>query len=344
MDKPDQRKTLIAALPARKNERSNPFQYLLYQALEPLGYEADEFERAAFRLPRVGVVHLHWPDGAVLHASCAKTLWRLFIFFSILSLYKLWRIPVVWTAHNAASHDGYHPRLEALLWTLLCPLLDAVICLKPLDAEPALRRYPTLRSKVLVHIPHGEFGTYYRTVGQSDRPTAELSAYEPHLPSSIATPPPRRFLLFGLVRAYKRIPETIQAFRKHADPHARLLIAGRSLESALSTQISNMAALDSRVEFQDRFIEPEQVAELFESVDALVLAADPAKNSGILHLAASFGLPVVYADREAPTWEAPVILPPPPAWSEIAAAHAELFRRLGDRLEIGDRKWMMNDE
>jgi beta-1,4-mannosyltransferase len=335
MDKPDQRKTLIAALPARKNERSNPFQYLLYQALEPLGYEADEFERAVFRLPRVGVVHLHWPDGAVLHASRTKTLWRLFIFFSILSLYKLRRIPVVWTAHNAASHDGYHPRLEALLWTLLCPLLDAVICLKPLDAEPALRRYPALRSKVLRHIPHGEFGTYYRTVGQFFRPKAESLAHPSpppspitHHPSSIASPPPRRFLLFGLVRTYKRIPETIQAFRKHADPHARLLIAGRSLESALSKEISNMAALDSRVEFQDRFIEPEQVAELFESVDALVLAADPAKNSGILHLAASFGLPVVYADRKAPNWEAPATLPPPPAWPELAAAHAELFRAL----------------
>lgn len=401
---------LIAALPARKNRALNPFQFLLYEALEPHGYHADEFERAVWRLPSVHAVHLHWPDGAVLHPSLAKTVYRLFAFFALLALYKLMRIPVVWTAHNIRSHDALHPRLETLLWALLYPCLDAVITLKPVAEQPQLTRHPVLRTKPFVHIPHGEFASYYREVGPSDRRTvqphpclAEASAYEPTLPSAPSAgktlksekaemesssipgsdpqpiedpdlipqlpeghplqspftsighaisalprsfslsefqrfrfskcPPPRRFLVFGHVRPYKRIPEIIRAFRAHPDPHARLIIAGRCLDAALSSEIDTLTAADPRVTFRNELIPDSDVAALFDAADALVLAPDPAKNSGILHLAASFGVPVIGLAAERTDWTHPVCLPKPPDWNTLAAVHARLFGVL-ERSEI----------
>lgn len=309
---------LLAALPARKNRHLNPFQYLLYEALKGEGWEAVEFESGLRRLPSIRLVHLHWPDGAVLQPSLVRSIPRFFAFFGLLALYKLLRVPVVWTAHNTRSHDGHHPRLESLLWALLYPCLDAILTLKPVEEQPELTRHPSLRGTPIVHIPHGEFASYYRAEAPSDRPTVRPS-------DGTASPP---FLVFGHIRPYKKVPDILRSFRAHPDPQARLVIAGRSLEPALTTEIEALVAADTRVTFRNELIPDEEVAPLFDAARALVLASDPAKNSGILHLAASFGLPVVTFQDGHAAWDDPESLTPPPAWSELAAAHARLFWHL----------------
>lgn len=315
------RPRMIAALPARKNQQYNPFQFLLYQALEPYGYQAIEFESAFRRLPRVDLVHLHWPDAAVLVKDKGSAIRRFLTFFAALSCYKLRGVPIVWTAHNLTSHDGFQPVMERLFWKALFPLLDAVICLQPPARCRDLLGSTSLAGIPFVHMPHPEYRTYY----EKFRPSAmEAPILEP------SSSPADKFLVFGQIRPYKRIPETIRAFGSCSDPNARLQIAGQCFDQELRARIKAAAAHDPRIDLQLRFIQEEEVAGFFRNCRALVLGQNPQKNSGAAHLAASFGVPVVLQPTTSESWSRRHFLPEPPSWHQSASSHARLFDALLD--------------
>lgn len=315
---PSRARCLIAALPARKNRQYNPFQFLLYRELEQHGFEAIEFESVWRHLHRVRLVHLHWPDGSVLVANRWRAAGRFVVFFGTLLILKLLGCPVVWTAHNVRSHDGYRPRMEQLFWACLYPLLDGIIGLQPHLSHDALLHQPAMRGTPFVHLPHPEYRSYY----DACRETADTQVWDPEFMGNPC------FLLFGQIRPYKRIPETIRAFASLRNPNARLVIAGQCFDPMLAQQIQALANLDKRIVLHLRFIEDHEVAGFFTAASALVLGQDSDKNSGVLILAGSYGLPIIRQPLTEADWAQRASVPAPPSWRASAACHTLFFRRL----------------
>ncbi len=101
------------------------------------------------------------------------------------------------------------------------------------------------------------------------------------------------FLTFGLVRAYKQIPELVGAFRGLPDADLRLIVAGRPLPAGAGEAVRAAAGDDPRIVLLLDHVPDERVSELHLAADVAVLPYRDVFSSSALLLALSLGLPVV---------------------------------------------------
>jgi glycosyltransferase involved in cell wall biosynthesis len=113
---------------------------------------------------------------------------------------------------------------------------------------------------------------------------------------------PHKILAFGKWGTYKRLESLIQAFKllSREVPDCKLVIAGANHPMTPGYVESVAAGVqdDPRIEFTG-YVAEEKIAELFRSSTVLVLPYSSATgSSGVAHLAAEYGVPVVSADIE----------------------------------------------
>jgi glycosyltransferase involved in cell wall biosynthesis len=104
-----------------------------------------------------------------------------------------------------------------------------------------------------------------------------------------------RVLLFGRIFAYKGLEHLIraEAMLKDALPNLHITVAGRGDDPWVFKPLMGDAG---RYDIRNRFIEDEEVAQLFLDADIVVLPYTEASQSGVLNLAAAFGKPVIVTD------------------------------------------------
>ncbi len=104
-----------------------------------------------------------------------------------------------------------------------------------------------------------------------------------------------RVLLFGRIFAYKGLEHLIraEAMLKDALPNLHIAVAGRGDDPWVFKPLMGDAG---RYDIRNRFIEDEEVAQLFLDADIVVLPYTEASQSGVLNLAAAFGKPVIVTD------------------------------------------------
>ncbi len=104
-------------------------------------------------------------------------------------------------------------------------------------------------------------------------------------------------LFFGVLRSNKGLETIISALDNL--PTVHLTIAGAPSDERYHRYIRRLIAdrTDGRVSLIDHFVPDEEVAYLFQQCDLLVLPYTSfAAQSGVLHLAITYGLPVVVTD------------------------------------------------
>jgi glycosyltransferase involved in cell wall biosynthesis len=107
----------------------------------------------------------------------------------------------------------------------------------------------------------------------------------------------RRLLFFGAIRPNKGLHVLLRALRRLTD--CKLTVAGAPDDARYQKQIRELVEQMSpdRVELIDRFIEDDEVTELFEQSSLVILPYTAfAAQSGVLHDALAYGLPVVATD------------------------------------------------
>ena len=113
---------------------------------------------------------------------------------------------------------------------------------------------------------------------------------------------PHKILAFGKWGTYKRLELLIEAFKKLAKrvPECKLVIAGANHPQTPGYVESVAASVqdDPRIEFTG-YVAEEDIAPLFRSSTVLVLPYSSATgSSGVAHLAAEYGVPILSADIE----------------------------------------------
>lgn len=203
-----------------------------------------------------------------------------------LCLLRLLPVPVIYTAHNVLPHEN--GRIDAFLKQLVYMAVNGVIVHSRYIQRKLLDAFHVNAAKTCV-IPHGNFSLYV-----PDEAIGPARARQ-HLGLS---PDDRVLLFFGYIRPYKGLELLIDAFATAADrdPRLKLVIAGKPQNEQLAEQYGRQiqaTAVAERVLFHDRFIPFEEVALYFTAADLVVLPYRAIDHSGIMHLAYSFGKPVI---------------------------------------------------
>ena len=142
-----------------------------------------------------------------------------------------------------------------------------------------------LNSDRIQVIPHGLYDQYKAVDRESARKSLGLDLGDNVIMS------------FGLIRPYKGIPYLIKAFGELPAPIAassKLLLVGEIWEDRDSVvNAINESPYKDRIVLLDRYVSDDEVAKYFSAADIVVLPYLRASQSGVAHIAMTFGKPIV---------------------------------------------------
>lgn len=137
-------------------------------------------------------------------------------------------------------------------------------------------------------IPHGPYD-HYRECGSN--PSGRVIREAPDICCNL--------LFFGLIRPYKGLTDLIAAFDSIAEDQVGgywLTVVGETWEGCTEpAELIAKSRYRHRITFVNHYVNDEEVGEFFRGADAVVFPYRRASASGPLHIAMSFGLPVVVA-------------------------------------------------
>jgi len=220
-----------------------------------------------------------------------------------------------------------------IMGKLLRKNLDAYITHSESDKQLVAERYAISPDKIHV-IPHGLYDQYGKLIDIKEA-RKNLSINDEFV-----------ILSFGLIRKYKGIPYLIRAFEQLPSEileKSRLLIVGEIWEDRkeLLDQINASPAHD-KITLIDEYVPDDRVSLYFSAADVVVLPYLRASQSGIAHIAMSFGKPVVVSEvgglkESMAGYEGTFFVPP----GDIESIREAILSFLGTRryYEAPDQKW-----
>lgn len=277
----------------------NPYVNLLGLAARARGYafvdstSLEALERAAAGLGPGDALHVHWTAPIVQRAETTASATDRFERFRRAVDGAAGRGAVVlWTIHNVLPHDPRHEAVELELCRYLAARADVVHALTDDIVSVTAEFYAVDQAKVVV-IPHPSYqGVYPSELSRADaRRGFELADDE------------RAILFFGQMRPYKGLDVLLEAVGESTaatpDGYGRpvVLLAGRTSEQDRVALEALLPAGVSVVRHHEHVADAD-VQRWFRAADVVVLPYRRILNSGTLHLAATFGVPVILPDEE----------------------------------------------
>jgi glycosyltransferase involved in cell wall biosynthesis len=278
----------VLGWPARSNASRNPYQRLLYDALELTGdVRVVDFGLAALasREP-IDVLHLHWPD-AFLGAGGRVGFWvRKAFLRGVLAYVHLRNGKVVWTVHNLDRSTARGSRkVNDAIRRILVPNLDAAIVMNEVSSDLVVARFPELARKPIALIRHGRYDVVAGTQRVQPTPVPQL-------------------VVFGTISSYKGTSGVVKSFGLVPPGALALKIAGRLSRRDPDHDFSRVYEAASRIHGErlrwhdDWLTDEELTAAIQESIGA-VFNYDQVLNSGAAIYALSVGRPILTTDAPA---------------------------------------------
>jgi glycosyltransferase involved in cell wall biosynthesis len=282
----------VMAWPAFSNREWNPYNSLLYGAIQKKGVEVIEFDgRISADFRGIDILHIHWPD---LFLKRRFRLQAALACASLLLIMKRARdagTRVVWTAHNLQSHENLYPWIEKTFWSLFVRELDGVISMSTGGLAQTRKLRLGAREIPCAVIPHGHYrGTY---PDLTDRAAARERF---GIPSTTLV-----FGQFGLIRPYKGLEKLVNSWTawRERPEDSLLLIAGHPSDKRLDEFLTLHASQPEGIQYHPGSIDAGDFQYFFRASDVIVLPYQKILNSGAALLALSFNKPVVLPRTEA---------------------------------------------
>lgn len=197
----------------------------------------------------------------------------------VLALACMGKVPLALTVHDPAPHSGldaqrYRFSRGRLYHKLLRRRASCAITHGLALCNELARITPGLEGRICA-IAHGPLGLSCAPPGSRARPGT-----------------PVRLLFFGRIHAYKGLRYFVEAIQSLRDEGHDVLgvVAGRG--SDLDNYHAQMIEAGC-FEIRERYIDSEEVIELFSNSDVVVLPYTDATQSGVAAMALGYGIPVV---------------------------------------------------
>lgn len=267
----------ILAIPKGEIDR-NACQFRLYEEMEKLGCQVDDFRLVEPFQEKYEIIHIHWPelftDGKTIFHALKKSLKILYL----LGRLKNKGSRVVWTCHDVISHKQRFPRLEKYFMRMFIHKTDGIIAPLKSAYTYAVSYFPQLLKKSHVVIPTGHYIGIYPN--ETDQPEAR---------ERLKLPAGTRIIGFiGNISEYKGIYELLDAFSKIEDQNTLLLLAGIPNNKQIQQDVEKVADKNQRIKVRWGLIPNNELQLYLNTADVIVLPFRKINNSGSLYLALSF--------------------------------------------------------
>lgn len=279
----------ILALPARCNRRKNPYNAVLADELEGLGWSVEEATIRSAVATRADIVHIHWPQ-APASERLPLALRRAAGLLLLLIVQKAKGARIVWTIHNVRSHELKRPRFEKLLMRAVVRLLDGFIVLNRHTPDAAIAAFPPLRRLPSALVPHFIYGGSYPPAPSRDEARSRFG-----LPSDL---PVVGFV--GELKRYKGLDRALAALQETPPGSMTGFIAGAFRDGGEAARVRQIVA-DARacgrdIRLHEGFLDDARLISAIAACDLLLLPYASASNSGFAILAAEHGTAMLLAD------------------------------------------------
>lgn len=263
---------------------NNSFVPLMNEALEGTGrVELRPYSILLAMRPWAEVWQFNWPERSYRSPALLVSTLRAAKLLLQMNWARLVGTRTAWTVHNLTPHESPHPLIEAWFWPLFRRSVDIFVHLSMSGGSLFIERFPETRRRSHVYLRHPAYPLPEDL--ERDRVRArDLLGWDAQAPTLIAP---------GLMRPYKNLPESIQAFSKVAIPEVRLIVAGKPINEAIRREVEQAAADDARVSVEFGFLDEERFRMLLVASDYVLLPYDDFLNSGLLLLSLSLGRPVI---------------------------------------------------
>jgi len=257
---------------------------------EDMRISVAEYRIGELNPDEVDVFHVNWPERLARSKRPHVALGRALRFAVDLARLRRRGVPIVWTVHNLKAHENRNPRVGRFVRACVLFFASGLVHLSRAGHRELARaegRSRKLPSRVIPH-PATQAPVFAeeRTRARKDLGVAQDE---------------RLLLLLGNLRPYKGASELVEAFETLADPHLRLLIAGRAKTSKLRTRFAALAK-PPRIQVETEWLETERYRRILAASDLVVLPYRDFLNSGVMIDALSAGIPVL-APHSAVTQE-----------------------------------------
>jgi beta-1,4-mannosyltransferase len=267
----------------------NPYFGTISEGFVRNGWRVRDFSYLRALAGSFDILHVHYPTFPFNNRRMWITIPRLVIFAAILFSLRLRGKRIVWTVHNLAPHERYHPSLERRFMNWVTGKLDLTVHLSETGRTAAFERFPRLRSIPAVVIPHAHYAKPVRRMLSRRHAARELGLPEQDL----------IILFFGQIRPYKNVSELIRVFSSLQQSGIQLVVAGSSADSRLEAEIRAEAACNERVVLRLARIPEGQVELYFAAATLAVLPYREILNSGAALLSLTHRCPVLVPNRGA---------------------------------------------
>ncbi len=289
----------VLAWPARRKRHDNPYSFLVQEATGPHGAETEEFSLGNLIRHRWDVIHVHWPDMALLRGGIVKQLIGCVAVLGLLRWQRTRGAAVVWTVHNLQPHEVRNERLARWYLARFVSLLDGVLSPSSYGLEQARAAYPELRSVPSAITPIGHYRDVY------DAPPSRAGAR-----SELAIDPNVTLLVsIGQIRRYKNLVHLAELVAASANPELRLIIAGPPKDDDEVAALQAVAQRDDRIDIRAERVPDDDIPTMLAAADIFVAPFSRILNSSSVLLALSF--------------ECGVLVPATGALPELATAVGE---------------------
>lgn len=281
----------ILAWPKNKNKDNNPYQALLYDAIEVNeNVTVKEFSLRSFIFLKTNsILHIHWPD-VFLATAKGKKFWLKLVFLKVLFfLAYLKKVKVVWTAHNLKREGQRNSdRLARYFWPWFSKRVDGIIYMTKASKMVGEQHFPEWKNKPSTVIPHG----HYKPIISKIDIDADKETIEGKIPE---------ILFFGAITKYKNANKLLSAFLEVPGGKASLTIKGKmskvSPDETLLAELQNLSDIRSRyITFEDKFLDDDELVKQISSAELVVFPYSDVLNSGAAIFALSVGRPILASD------------------------------------------------
>lgn len=265
---------------------ANPYQTLLYANVDS-GFNVQitaDWQAALAQAADPIIFHLHWEDAIYRMAPDIDAAHaRAVAFVEAIDALKRRGGQFLWTIHNVRPHDGRYLAVHDALREALLPLADLILVHHP-EALRIMREELDLPPAGCTVLPHGNYCAVYPRLGPGRKERRAAAGFEADA---------RVLLLFGRLDSYKGARNLLEAMARIDDPRLRLLIAGKAVDDPAALLDALPAAVRGRIDYRPGFVEPKEVAPLFDLADMVAAPYSAILTSGTAMLALSLGRPVL---------------------------------------------------
>jgi glycosyltransferase involved in cell wall biosynthesis len=274
----------VLAWPKQKNRAHNPYNFLLYQAIEKENVIVDEFSLKRALKGRYDVIHIHWPEAFFIRPSFLKSFIDGSIFLMLCALMKIRGMKLVWTAHNIGGHEKRHVLMQKIFNSLFRSMVDLVLYLSEASKQALCNKFEKMEAVPYAITPHGDYIGIY----------PDVTDKKPNLRDQLLIPKHSSVIVFlGQIRAYKNVLELINVFNELDDAEAFLIIAGNCNDGSLKEELLLASKSNKNIILHFGFVDDDDVARYLSVATVAVLPYREILNSGSCLLALSMGCPVL---------------------------------------------------